>query len=70
MKTKGTRKAAFGDYYKRRETTRDERIEIISLRRNTGMEWKDIAVHVSALIPSMPKRLCSVIAVEGNATPY
>lgn len=46
MKPQGTRREHFGEDVKRRETTRDERLRIITLRDDAQMKWKDIAARV------------------------
>jgi len=43
MKVKGARRDYFPGDGKRRETTRDERLRIITLRDEAKMKWKDIA---------------------------
>ena len=47
MKLKGTRRDHFPGDSKCRETTRDERLRIITLRDEAKMKWKDIAALIN-----------------------
>ena len=42
MKVKGTRAKHFGSGIKNKETTRDERVEIVALWDKAKMTWKEI----------------------------
>lgn len=57
MQQKETRAELHGENTKGRETTRDERVQIIALRDKGGMKWKDIGIKMNLNLQTC-QRIC------------